>query len=665
MVLDPVSDNVLYVSVRGVPSPADGGVWRTNNARDAHPKWTLVNSGFANSRIAFPGTRRITLGIANQTTDPLQRTLYAAIESTSAAGLWGVYKTTSGGAHWSHLDAGNHGSGKIVGTTLTRLNGPAFDPAWKGRRIILGDAYSARVSTVNSANSISLNLDFGAKPSTQTWSVASYPDYCAGQCWYDMTIGVDPHDPSGNTLYVGGNPHPFAGDLNDSHHHSHTLWVSNDGGSTWGSVSQGSLASGGIHTDDHAVVFDPNATGRLYDGNDGGLWRSDDGGASWTDLNTNLAITQFQSVALHPSDTTKVLGGTQDNGTDLHDPATGVVPPAWFHSDDGDGGQSLFDHDFPGMALHTYFNQTPGIIGPASDFSFTGGEAGPNAWFFSGGYLGYGAKYENGFDSHDRMSFYVPMTNNPGVHVDNTGTLGTFTNPVYVGSNRLYRSPLPLPWYFNVYYGYPPAWTPVSDDITRNDGADYLSAVAPFPGTIGGFEVVYTGSAEGSIQVSTNVDPSCLPPGPCVATWSAIDDASILPNRFVTEMEVDASDATGNTAYATFSGFNSNTPTRPGHVFVTANGLSGTATWADKSGDLPDIPVNCIALDPSTGTVYAGTDIGVFQTTDIGDASPHWDFDNDSFPTVAVFGLDRNPDTGQIVAATHGRGMFQLVPASP
>jgi hypothetical protein len=663
MVLDPVDDNVLYVTVRAAPTPANGGVWRTNNARDAHPKFTLVTSGFANSTLAVPGLRRINIGIANQTTDPLNRTLYAAIEGATGSALWGFYKTTSGGANWSHVDAGNNGNGKIVGTTLTRSNGPSFTSAWVGKRIILGNYVSARVSSVTDASTMKVSVNFGnTKPITIGWSVAAYPDYCGGQCFYDMTIGVDPHDPTGNTVYVGGNPHSFATDLNDSHHRSHYVWVSTDGGNTWGSVSQGSAATGGLHSDDHAIVFDPNTAGRVYDGNDGGIWRSDDGGATWADLNTDaLSITQFQSVALHPSDTSKVLGGTQDNGTDLHDAATGVSAPQFFHSDDGDGGQSLFDQDFPGMALHTYFNQTPGLIGPATDFSFSGGEAGPSAWFFAGGYLGYGAKYQNGFDPADRMSFYVPMRNNPGVHLN--CPLGVTTNPVYVGSNKLYRSPFPLPWYYNAYYGYPPAWTSVSPDLTHGSSTGgFLSAIAPFPALIGGKEVIYTGASDGRIEVSTTVDPACAPPGPCIATWSVIDDPAILPNRFVSEMEADASDATGNTAYATFSGFNVNTPTRPGHVFKTTNGLSGTPTWTDITGDLPDVPANCIALDPTTGTIYLGTDIGVFESSNGG---VNWVYDSDSFPTVAVFGLDRNPNTGQIVASTHGRGMFELTPAGP
>ena len=354
----------------------------------------------------------------------------------------------------------------------------------------------------------------------------------------------------------------------------------------------------------------------------------------------------------------------QDNGTDLHDPDTPATPPAFFHSDDGDGGQSLIDQANPAVFLHTYFNSAPVFMGPAIDlgpffFGTKAGEAGPSTWFFAGAYFGYGTEYYNGMQPGDRVSFYAPLSHNAGL---DTGLFGN--NPTYFGSNRLYRSNLPLPFFFQFApYNLGPAWTAVSPDITRNDGVDFLSAVATFPGTVDSKEVVYTGSSEGSIQVSSTVDPSCTPPGPCIATWSAIDDPTALPNRFVTEIEVDASDTTGNTAFATFSGFNANTPGHSGHVFVVTDALTGP-TWTDKSGDLPDVPVNCIALDPS-GTIYVGTDIGVFQTTNIGDSSPHWDYDNDSFPTVAVFGLDRNPNTGQIVASTHGRGMFQLVPAGP
>jgi len=52
-----------------------------------------------------------------------------------------------------------------------------------------------------------------------------------------------------------------------------------------------------------------------------------------------------------------------------------------------------------------------------------------------------------------------------------------------------------------------------------------------------------------------------------------------------------------------------------------------------------------------------GNDIGVFRTLNGG---VHWSYLSEGFPVVSVFGLERSPNTGQIVGSTHGRGMFQL-----
>ncbi len=103
------------------------------------------------------------------------------------------------------------------------------------------------------------------------------------------------------------------------------MWRTDDGGASWRSISQGDGAGGNLHTDDHVIVVDPS--GVVYDGNDGGAWRSDDHGASWTSLNTNIAITQFQGVSTHPQDRGIVLGGTQDNGTNLLNAALQPRPP--------------------------------------------------------------------------------------------------------------------------------------------------------------------------------------------------------------------------------------------------------------------------------------------------------------------------------------------------
>jgi hypothetical protein len=347
---------------------------------------------------------------------------------------------------------------------------------------------------------------------------------------------------------------------------------------------------------------------------------------------------------VHPTRTI-VLGGTQDNGTNIRNPRL-MEPPKWFHSDFGDGGMSVIDQSSPSRMFHTYFNQAFNFMGPAR--SDEGGAGGPGSWPFVGAYFGYGPEYYNGMDPTDPVSFYAPLTQHPAFE----------PNVIYFGSNRVYRSPDPQPTIAKT-----PSWTAVSPVLTKplppppppasppassvNPNA-YLSWIGVHPRLLAGKEVLYSGASDGRIAASSTVD------GSAVAVWTVIDKPP-LPNRAVSQVLPAAADRTGNTVYATFSGFNGATPATPGHVFVSRNGL-GAATWTDISGDLPDVPVNAIAIDSRRFTIYVGTDIGVFQTRDGG---AHWRQLTDGLPNVAVFGLAIDDD-GDLIAATHGRGMFEL-----
>ena len=89
---------------------------------------------------------------------------------------------------------------------------------------------------------------------------------------------------------------------------------------------------------------------------DGGIWRSSDQGQTWTSRNnTQFHATQFQSIALHPSDREFMLGGTQDNGTIYKLP-----DGSWIRTDGGDGGYALIDQNATDVTnvtqYHTYFN---------------------------------------------------------------------------------------------------------------------------------------------------------------------------------------------------------------------------------------------------------------------------------------------------------------------
>jgi uncharacterized protein (TIGR03437 family) len=164
-------------------------------------------------------------------------------------------------------------------------------------------------------------------------------------------------------------------------------------------------------------------------------------------------------------------------------------------------------------------------------------------------------------------------------------------------------------------------------------------------------EIVWVGTSNGLVQVTTNAGALSS------AVFTNVVKAP-LPNRFVTDIALD--EGSPKRAYVTYSGFNISTPTAPGHVFVTDD-LGGN--WRDISGNLPDAPVTSIALDPfRAGTIYIGSDLGVFQTTDGG---ARWMRLSNGMPRVATFMVRYHAATRSLIAATHGRGMFRLPLASP
>lgn len=102
------------------------------------------------------------------------------------------------------------------------------------------------------------------------------------------------------------------------------------------------------------------------------------------------------------------------------------------------------------------------------------------------------------------------------------------------------------------------------------------------------------------------------------------------------------------------------------HVWRGAVPASGSAAWTNISSNLPDIPVNALVIDPDdVNTLYIGTDIGVYRTTDAGAS---WSRFSNGLPNCAVFDLKLNQATRVLRAATHGRGMWEIpldVPSTP
>ena len=142
---------------------------------------------------------------------------------------------------------------------------------------------------------------------------------------------------------------------------------------------------------------------------------------------------------------------------------------------------------------------------------------------------------------------------------------------------------------------------------------------------------IYIGTSNGRILVTTNNGSS----------W-----ATSTGFPYVSDLAVDP--ANDNICYASFTGFSATT-----HVHKTTN---AGATWSSIVSNLPNIPVNTLAVLPTLPrTIFVGTDLGVYQSTDDGGS---WSSFNNSLPTVAVFDLKYREPAKFLMAATHGRGCF-------
>jgi photosystem II stability/assembly factor-like uncharacterized protein len=139
-----------------------------------------------------------------------------------------------------------------------------------------------------------------------------------GQAWYDLYCRVNPSNP--NIAYVG----------------TIDVWRTTDG-TNFTNITNG-YSGGYVHVDQHFLFFHPTDPNTLIVCNDGGIWRSTNGGNAFTNLNQNLTLTQFYRIAASSSTPSRILGGTQDNGTQQTYSALN-----WAAAFGGDGGEVCFN----------------------------------------------------------------------------------------------------------------------------------------------------------------------------------------------------------------------------------------------------------------------------------------------------------------------------------
>jgi len=528
-------------------------------------------------------------------------------------------------------------------------------------------------------------------------------DFCTGQCWYDQGVYSPPGQP--NTLYVFGSfVYPEAPDLSDFSSHTEgnvsnarAVLLSRDGGETFTDLTEDATstkAPNGIHPDQHALVTNPSNPLQFFEGSDGGLVVSDGtltdisarcdvrnitgtalarckqllsaAPGRLTSLNRGLQTLQFQSLSVSPFDSHDIQGGTQDNGTF----ETRGSDQTWPQTAGGDGGLSGFDATDRHFRFHTYFSQQ-------GDVSFRDGD--PASWdFFTEPIFAEAAL------------FYFPIVTDPVVHAtifagathvwrttdsggpqayldehcnEFTGDSNT-VNPfstvhftcgdfVRVGdptaSGRLTCSPL-VAGQTNCTYG-----------ASRSGGN-----VGWITRTAADGQTMWASTTTGRLFISRNANAG----DPATVAFTRLDAvaptyAALVPNapgRAISNIAIDP--ANPNHAWISYLGYNSSTPATPGHVFsVTVDPVTNAATFTlldgTGAGFIGDQPVNAVVADPKTGDLYTSTDFGVMRMA-ADDAASGWVVAAPGLPVVTVAGLTMNADERQLLAATHGRGAYQL-----
>lgn len=377
------------------------------------------------------------------------------------------------------------------------------------------------------------------------------------------------------------------------------VYQSLNGGSTWTDVS--TTANGvSVHSDTHALTFSADG-GLLYVGDDGGTWVGSTPGTTginWTALNSPLALTQFyKGLSISPTSVSTAIGGTQDNGTQLY---SGT--PIWEQVICGDGGATAINPSQPNIIFAECVSN-----GGATIYESTSG--------------GAVTTFTQVFTTADPSYFGETLVIDP-----------SNTQVMYFGSYRVYQST-----------DGGQTWTLISGDLTNGGN---ISALAVAPGTNASSgstsQVVYATTSDGNVWVTTNAAAGTA------AVWNKVTTG--LPNRWVTEV----SPTSATTAYVTYSGFKFNTDTL-GHVFMTTN--TGQS-WTDVSGNLVNVPVNDIVVDPqSPSMLYIATDVGILGSTDGGAT---WSTLGSGLPNVAAVGLRIHAASRILRTATHGRSMWDL-----
>ena len=422
------------------------------------------------------------------------------------------------------------------------------------------------------------------------------------QAGYDLLFEVNPSND--DKLFAGG--------IN--------LYDTADGGTTWTQKSNWTAATfQDVHSDQHVATHSKNDATKMLFGNDGGVYYSNDGGVTITSRNAGFNVTQFYSLGVAPTTNgmpgDNFVAGAQDNGSQMFLNAPSGQSPSE-EVQGGDGAFSMIDQDGVDRYRVTnyVYNNTIRLYNYTTSalrsINTESGTTGDNGAFIS----------PMALDSRLDILYsdYTKTTNNRVRRYKNLKIGGIQKAPL---SNALLNS------------------------------AATALMVSPFPATAASTSTLLIGTRGGRLLKVINADKGTTLATDPLIVWSNLTGAGFAGS--VSDVEYGA---TENDIFVTFHNYNVVS------VFYSAD---GGATWQNKEGNLPDMPVKCILQNPLLpNEVIIGTDLGVWGTTNFNDAAPVWTRSDNGMQNVRVTDMDLRNDN-VVFAATYGRGVFSGAFSNP
>lgn len=401
--------------------------------------------------------------------------------------------------------------------------------------------------------------------------------------YYFGQIRVDQQNP--DIMYILGVP----------------ILASEDGGKTWSSIGQEN-----VHADHHALWIDPDRSGHLILGNDGGVNITYDNGENWIHCNS-LPVGQFYSVNIDMAQPYNVYGGLQDNGV-WKGPSNYEFSTGW-HSEGKYPYERIMGGDGMQVEIDTRNNDVVYTGYQFGNYYRINTKTGERKYITPSHELG---------EAPLRWNWQAPIqlsSHNQDI--------------VYFGSNRFHRS-----------MDQGDNFETLSGDLTKGGKKGDVSygTLTTISESALRFGLIYVGSDDGLIHVSTDAGES----------WKKITEN--LPVNFWVS-RVFASQHKEGRVYASLNGYRWDNFSPM--VYVSED---YGANWKNISANLPSEPVNVIKEDPvNENILYVGTDHGVYISLDQGNSYMAM---NGGLPAVPVHDLVIHPREKDLVLGTHGRSIF-------